>query len=803
MPDGDVGFTLATVLVAEIVTALASIIFFMLIMAILRPYLALSALALLQFWPLVLHPSETLYSDTSDLLAQHLPAKRFLVRSLNETGELPLWNPDQYAGSPFVHDIQVGLFYPPHLPLYVMPESAVGPFLSWLVFGHVLFAGWLMYAYGQHAGLGELAAFATGAGYMLAPRWMMQLFLAGHTVTAGIAWLPLVVLCVERAIQRRSWRWAVGGGVSYSFLVLGTHPQWTFYGSLLIGLWPLRLLVESSTRRAMLMRWVVVEALVVVVAIGLCAIQLLPTLEAAGETSRSRGMAQSWSLDGAKAALGTLIGPFPERSAEGIHWETRGGITLTSAVLALIGVGLGGRSARVPALIALGMLVYALGGSAVIDRLPGFSTFRMPTRMLLTLAFPLAYLTGLGVQALAREWSTGALRAATTIALIVAAGPGLTSALSGPFPNLATANPTWRAYWLAVPAVWVTFLVIAPRQSGPARTLALVAILVGDLLLFSVRYPAVRPMEEIYPRSPLLDPIRDDVRMPGAAVYDPDVTDSTACFLGPGSPAASVHGVRSARGYNPLDVARYRQFLAFISDVGETQRAFSGNFTNPVVTAFPIENRGLFNLLGVTWVIAPVDDPPVGDGWVPVRDAIDADARSYNFLGPGIQELPSMRLYFNVQSMPRAFVVPQAIPEATEARVLDQLKAIDPWQTATLADWDWMANPLPTGGRGRRWQQVVFASPNRLYIELDGQSAGLLVVTDPWYPGWRCRVDGVEVPIRRADYAFRGVMVPMGAKEVVFQFEPRSYRRGRVISMVTLAGVMFFFGFTAARRSRW
>jgi hypothetical protein len=767
-----------------------------------RPLVALFALALVQFWPLVLHPTETLYSDTSDLLAQHLPAKVFLVRSLHETGELPLWNPEQYAGSPFVHDIQVGLFYPPHLPLYVLPGSAVGPFLSWLVFAHILLAGWLMYAYARHAGLGELAAFTAGAGYMLAPRWMMQLFLAGHTVTIGIAWIPLVLLCVERAIERRNWRWAFGGGVAYALLILGTHPQWTFYGSLLIGLWPLRLLAGSPANRPFFVRWLTVELVVVAVGVGLCAVQLLPTLEAAGETSRSKGMAQSWSLSGAKAAMGALVGPFPDRAAEGIHWETRGGIGLTWAAMALVAVRLAGRPARVPALIAVGMLVYALGGSALVDRLPGFSTFRMPTRMLLTLAFPVAYLAGLGVQAVARDWSAPTLRGATTVAGMLAAVPGLLSMMAGQFPPPGTVNPGWRAYWLAVPAAWVAFLVIAPRQTDRARTLALVVLLVADLLLFSVRYPATRPMEDIYPRSPLIDPIRDDERMPGALVYDPAANEADDCFLGAGSPAASVYGVRSVRGYNPLDAARYRQFLAFVADVGEPQPAFSGNFTNPVMTDFPVKNRRLFDLLGVAWEVAPADDPPSGGGWVAVRDAADPDARCYNFLGPGVRKLPPMRLYFNMQSMPRAFLVPEAVPEAGEADVLRQLKGLDPWQTATLAGWDPAADPLPPPAVGRRWQPVVYSSPNRLHVELDGQSAGLLVVTDPWYPGWTCRIDGNEVPVRKADYAFRGVVVPRGTREVVFRFEPASYRRGRWFSLATAAAWLVLLVVSVVRQRK-
>jgi hypothetical protein len=261
-----------------------------------------------------------------------------------------------------------------------------------------------------------------------------------------------------------------------------------------------------------------------------------------------------------------------------------------------------------------------------------------------------------------------------------------------------------------------------------------------------------------------------------------------------------VYGVRSVRGYNPLDVARYRQFLAFVADVGDPQKAFSGNFTNPVMTDFPVQNRRLFDLLGVAWEIAPADDPPDGGGWVGVAGATDPDARGYNFLGRGVRQLPPMRLYFNVQSMPRAFLVPEAVPEADEGDVLRQLKGLDPWQTATLAGWNPAADPLPAAAVGRRWQPVVYASPNRLHIDLDGHSAGLLVVTDPWYPGWTCRVDAQEVPIRKADYAFRGVVVPTGAREVVFRFEPVSYRRGKWVSLATAIALMTLLVMVVARR---
>jgi len=767
-----------------------------------RPFAFLLIVALLAFWPLVLHPTQTLYSDTNDLLAEHLPAKLFLVRSLRETGELSLWNPEQYAGSPFVHDIQVGLFYPPHLPLYFISEPTVGPFMSWLVFAHVVLAGWLMYAYGRHAGLDDVAALVAGCGYMLAPRWMMQLFLAGHTVTIGLAWLPLVLLCVERAIQRRRWMWAVSGGVAYAFFVLGTHPQWTFYGSLLVGLWPLRLLTDVHIKRPLLVRWVAVEAVVVAVGVGLCAVQLLPTMEAAGQASRSRGMGQSWGLEGAAAAIRTLIGPFPERVAQPVHWETRGGIGFSWAVLALVGGRIGGRSAKVPVYIALGMLAFALGGSLVFERVPGFSAFRMPTRMLLTLAFPIAYLAGLGIQRLRDDWPTATLTGAMVIVLGAALLPGLRAVFNGTFPSLRETNLGWRSYWLIIPGASISVLRLGAQLSPNGRVRCVAALLLADALVFSLPYPATRPMADIYPRSPLIDPLRDEDQLPGSLVYDPAADNSGECFLGAGSPVASAHGVRSIRGYNPLDVARYRQFLAFIADVGEPQKAFSGDFTHPVTVDFPIQNRSLFDLLGVAWVIAPVDNPPGGENWATYAGWTDPAPRSFNFLGRGVQELPPMRIYVNMQSMPRAFLVPGAVPEAAEAEVLQQLTGLDPWQTATLADWDSKRHPLPAPRPRQPTRLIRSERPNEIVISLDGRSAGLLVVTDPWYPGWVCRIDGEEAPIWRADYAFRGVIVPVGSRDVVFRFEPKSYRRGKWVSLGTGSLVLLLAAVSAWRGAR-
>src|SRR5207253_11065887 len=121
-------------------------------------------------------------SDHSDLLAMHLPLKRFLVRSWQETGELPLWNPYSFAGMPFVHDVQVAAFYPLHFPLYFLPEERVGAAMSWLVVLHVMIAGWCMYAYARSRRLEGLAALVAAAGYMFGGKWLLHILAGGHYI---------------------------------------------------------------------------------------------------------------------------------------------------------------------------------------------------------------------------------------------------------------------------------------------------------------------------------------------------------------------------------------------------------------------------------------------------------------------------------------------------------------------------------------------------------------------------------------------------------------------------------------------
>jgi uncharacterized membrane protein YfhO len=57
-------------------------------------------------------------------------------------------------------------------------------------------------------------------------------------------------------------------------------------------------------------------------------------------------------------------------------------------------------------------------------------------------------------------------------------------------------------------------------------------------------------------------------------------------------------------------------------------------------------------------------------------------------------------------------------------------------------------------------------------LKVTTAAPSLLVLAESYYPGWRAWVDDRQVPVYRADIAFRGVAVPAGAHTVRMQFSP-------------------------------
>ncbi len=751
-----------------------------------RPYFILLVLWAAYFHPLVLHPAQTLYAPYSDFLAEHLPAKLFLNREWTENGERPLWNPYHFCGTPFVHDIQVGAFYPPNAVVYFVPERAVGAALSWVIALHVLAAGAFAFIYARSHGLNEVGGLVAAVGFMLSSKWMTHLLLAGHTITIGLAWLPLVLLAIERGIATLS-AWSIcGAGCALALLGLGTHPQWAFYAGVFAIAW-------TVPERARLARFAACWAGAAVVAGLFAAVQLLPTWEAAQWSARSGAVEATGALTlGPRTAL-ALLGPSLSYSAPQT-WETQGVFGLFWLTAAVAAPALVGGRTRWRFGVLCGLVAFSIGGAALLEPLPGFGLFRVPTRMLLIAAFPLAFLAGVTTAALTRAaWALDARAALAGSFRRVAIIIGVPTIIGLWF---ATGATWWAfvAYWTAVVVALVPFVRVLQNQlaSVRTRTLLWLGVLLIDLIAPIAVLPAVRPQTDLYPRSPAMDALTACPEPRRVLDWDTGGENGQASFLGVGAPQALVHRVATPRGYNPLDVRHYREFLAFVVDDPQPVRGNSP-YTQQVVPNFEVGNPELFRLLGVTHRMAPDGAQPVPGVWK--RLLMDpAPPAPPPLLPLSPDPLPPHTLSAAVSPHARAWIVPRA--ERLTRNHLDALKGADLSNTVLISGES--ASAHPAGDRPGT-ARIIAYRPNQVVVELDG-TAGWLVLSDVWFPGWTCRVDGAEVPVERANHAFRAVPIGAGTKRAEFTFAPRSYHVGWWTSACTVALLAIAAGVGRLRR---
>ena len=82
---------------------------------------------------------------------------------------------------------------------------------------------------------------------------------------------------------------------------------------------------------------------------------------------------------------------------------------------------------------------------------------------------------------------------------------------------------------------------------------------------------------------------------------------------------------------------------------------------------------------------------------------------------------------------------------------------------------------------------VTRRTPEELRIDVKAGSAGMLLVSEVFYPEWQATLDGRPAEIMRADYCLRALPVPAGDHQVIMRFSPRNIIAGGLVSLLTLA----------------
>jgi hypothetical protein len=139
---------------------------------------------------------------------------------------------------------------------------------------------------------------------------------------------------------------------------------------------------------------------------------------------------------------------------------------------------------------------------------------------------------------------------------------------------------------------------------------------------------------------------------------------------------------------------------------------------------------------------------------------------------------------------PRAYLVRAAIPAAgwrdAEQRIAH---GFDVHSTAFVEGRDLAFSSESPGPTAPGSATVTGFTNEAISASVIATAPSLLVLGEPWYPGWKASVNGSEARVEPVNGWMRGVRVPAGRSDVVLTFSPQSFRLGMAGSLAGLCAI--------------
>lgn len=225
-----------------------------------------------------------------------------------------------------------------------------------------------------------------------------------------------------------------------------------------------------------------------------------------------------------------------------------------------------------------------------------------------------------------------------------------------------------------------------------------------------------------------------------------------------------MYGLELAAGHHPNDLARYRELIGMVGS------GIPANFFDPRTGGLHLP---ILSILNVRYVIWPVYR------FGPLRNA--GDPVMATTVGGG----EAMEAVYEIPTLPRARLVGKTVILPEEKTVPYLLSPVfDPQAEVVLNE------PPPLDLTGEEPQGEVNwreRNPNRMVLHVHSDRPALLVLADNWYPAWKAKVDGRQVPVLRANHTLRAVPVGGGEHEVEVYYDIGALMLPLTISLASLA----------------
>ncbi len=737
----------------------------------------------------------------TDIVLQEMGVSRFSAHEI-ASGRLPLWNPYVFMGIPHLAMGYSSVLYPSTV------AYAFGPFPTIYKFDfliHCWIGGVCMYGLGRALFVTRTAAVCCGLYFMWVTPFTSFVF-AGHLSTIHTyAYIPLVLLCVLKVLSGGRAVWGLAFGLALCLQIFAGYFQLVAYELFVLGVLCVaelgrQLIVVPDSRRQVLLRGVI---LLSGLALGLvCASVLLFPAYELWKFESVRGERVSRAF----ASLGDLV--YSEMIGN-FNWIdiTRGGFRYpTGFLLAFAVLGLFQRKTKLGfalCMVAAVAMLVAFGTTTpfydVFRRLPVLGSTRGLSRIIVFATAALICLAGFGIDAML-ESAKGKRSPFTRIWPFCLAAAALFAApiLSG----VDLKDPYFVLYALILGIIFV--FAFDPRVPSAILVLAILA---------SVGFDASRYLSRTFPAPGVASDynVSDDWETIAEQHTGHDrftvLATARQVFRSLNPQIGSMYEERTLNGYGALPLRRYVNFfersLGVPLNVRTPEGEYAGTTDVPEGWLSRQSQVEALGMLNVKYFVAPRPGSPILNVLVSQSEAIKRF------------DVGNLVLYSNNAASSPAYVLHQAVVDAEHAGIFDRsmkslriASRVYGEQTVPVVELDDRVPetsyafdvavldeeiPLELGPPARTERaEIVAYLPSRVEIRAEVSAPGILVLTDMYYPGWKCRVDGKrEEKVFPVDGVLRGVQVLPGDTSVVFSYEPESFRYGL---MTTVAGAGLAIG---------
>jgi hypothetical protein len=668
-------------------------------------------------------------------------------------GRLPLWNPYNNCGIPFLAQWNTLTLYPGSV-IYLLLPMPWG--LNVYLLAHIFLAALGMYRL-SHLWSGTRFG-ASVAGLAFAWNGLSIQFLGWACHIAAFAWMPWVIYYCVRAMGSDGFRTIGWAAFAAACQMLTGAPETVLFTWLLIAAF---FAFDVAQNKLAFWRGATRLLFVGILVCALSAAQLLPWFDllANGDRSSASG-GNDWSLPPWGLAnflvplfhsAGSISGVFMQSEQQ---WVGSYYLGILPLLLAVVALWRGRRSQCVfLSVITLAAVLLSFGHAGflldVMRRcfpLLGFT--RYPIKFIVIAIFSLSLLAGAGAAWLQTQTAatvkTTLRPAATLLALLTLLT--LAVAFWFPFPT-----DSWNATWLnglgrllflcgGFIMLWRTF---AQSDARPA--------LLGFGFLFVLGLDIIghQPLQ-----NPTVPARAYDARPPAMSL-PPRLGESRAMLSPP-----AVRAMGMLVNSDPLQLylgqrAELYENCNLLDRIPKTDGFFGIHLARQQKIAALVRDKmppHLIEFLGVSQIALP-------------RNLFKWQPQT-NFMP--IATIGQKPVFLEDGAALEALGTQEFRPREVVYLPTNALKSV-------VADGDPTARIDASDVR-----------PDECLFKMSAGRRTMLVIAQAWYHCWKATVDGKPTPLYRANYGFQAVIVPEGAHEVRLVYVDKAFLAGAVISVITL-----------------